>query len=354
LDTGNVQIDHKYLGQPGDLCVSESFNYNTMLEAWKLWAKECNADGTPSIVQLNHAGRQSPAGAGKKSLFEKSIAPSAIPLELGKGLLPRFLSSLVFGTPREMTTKDIRKVVQQFANAARLASDAGFAGIEIHAAHGYLLSQFLSTHSNHRTDDYGGSPSKRARIIVDVIHAIRSVVPANFCIGLKLNSVDHQSEEELKGCIEQLQLITKAGIDFLEISGGSYEDRQLVGERHHTSDRTEQREAFFLDFAEAIRHEFPGLPLMVTGGFRTRKAMSEAIENKACDVIGLARPAVLRPDIPKALILNPKVEQVDLSGEMPTVPVPWFIRLTGVRVLGAGAQTAWYTARLQKIGLSQG
>ncbi|EWG50850.1 hypothetical protein FVEG_09981 [Fusarium verticillioides 7600] len=350
--SGNVQIDHKYMGQPGDVCVSESFDYTKMLGAWRSWAKDCNANGTPSIVQINHPGRQSPIGAGKRGLLEKNLAPSAVPLGFGKGIVARFLSSVVFGTPREMTTEDIRKVVQQFANAARLASDAGFAGIEVHAAHGYLLSQFLSTYSNKRTDEYGGSPLKRAKVVVDVINAIRSVVPANFCVGLKLNSVDHQSEAELKGCIEQLQSITKAGIDFLEISGGSYEDRQLIGEPHHKSDRTKEREAFFLDFAEAIRREFPGLPLIVTGGFRTRKGMNQAVANGACDGIGLARPAVLHPAIPKELILKPEKNNIDLSRDMPTVPVPWFIRLTGIRVLGAGAETAWYGARLKKIGLS--
>jgi len=207
--------------------VSESFEYTKMLEAWKSWAKECNSHGTPTIVQINHPGRQSPMGAGKRGLFEKNLAPSAVRLEFGSGIVARTLSRLVFGTPREMTSEDIRNVVQQFANAARLAADAGFAGVEIHAAHGYLLSQFLSTHSNKRTDEYGGSAVKRAKIVTDVINAVRSVVPANFCIGLKLNSVDHQSEAELRGCVEQLQSITKAGIDFLEISGGSYEDRQV-------------------------------------------------------------------------------------------------------------------------------
>ncbi|RKK76719.1 hypothetical protein BFJ69_g6668 [Fusarium oxysporum] len=350
--SGNVQIDHNYLGQPGDTCVSESFEYTKMLEAWKSWAKECNSHRTPTIVQINHPGRQSPMGAGKRGMFEKNLAPSAVPLEFGSGIVARTLSHLVFGTPREMTSKDIRSVVQQFANAARLAADAGFAGVEIHAAHGYLLSQFLSTHSNKRTDEYGGSAVKRAKIVTDVINAVRSVVPANFCIGLKLNSVDHQSEAELRGCVEQLQSITKAGIDFLEISGGSYEDRQLVGEPFKSSTRTKEREAFFLDFAEAIRCEFPSLPLIVTGGFRTRKGMSKAIADGACDLIGLARPAVLNPSLPKELLFNPEKEEVNLASSIPSIPVPWFIRLLGVRVLGAGTETAWYGARLREIGSS--
>lgn len=201
-----------------------------MLESWKLWAKSCNSNATPTIVQINHPGRQSPIGSGKRSLWEKNLAPSAIPLEFGKSLLARAVSAIAFGVPTEMSIKDIHDVIQRFANTARIASDAGFAGVEIHAAHGYLLAQFLSASANRRTDEYGGSAKARAKLLIDVINAIRSVVPKGFCIGLKLNSVDHQSQTELNACINQLRLITAAGIDFLEISGGSYEDRQVCWE----------------------------------------------------------------------------------------------------------------------------
>lgn len=106
-----------------------------------------------------------------------------------------------------------------------------------------------------------------------------------------------------------------------------------------SSTRTKEREAFFLDFAEVIRREFPSLPLIVTGGFRTRKGMSTAIADGACDLIGLARPAVLNPSLPKELLFNPEKEEVNLASSMPSIPVPWFIRLLGVRVLGAGTET---------------
>jgi 2,4-dienoyl-CoA reductase-like NADH-dependent reductase (Old Yellow Enzyme family) len=134
----------------------------------------------------------------------------------------------MFGTPREMTTQDIRELVDGFARTAKLSAEAGFAGAEIHAAHGYLLDQFLSPKVNKRTDDYGvGSATKGAKVVVEIIEAMRAAVPAGFCIGIKLNSVDHQSPEQLAMCIEQLKLITAAGVDFIEISGGTYENPKV-------------------------------------------------------------------------------------------------------------------------------
>ena len=175
-------------------------------------------------MQLNHPGRQSPLGAGSRGYFAKSLAPSAVPLQIGPSIAQRFISCLIWGTPKEMTTADIQEVIRQFATAARLAFEAGFAGVELHAAHGYLLTQFLSASVNRRTDAYGGSPAARAKIVVDIVTAIRAEVPSSFCVGVKLNSVDHQSASEMRGCIEQLHLIAASGVDFIEISGGSYEN----------------------------------------------------------------------------------------------------------------------------------
>lgn len=222
--TGNVQVDTKYLGQPGDTSIID--NEAKQLESWRTWAKVVKGPkgSTPAIVQLNHPGRQSPIGAGTKGFFTKNVAPSPVPLDLGSGLLARLASALVMGTPREMTPADIEEVVAQFARAARLSADAGFDGVELHAAHGYLLAQFLSPKSNRRTDAYGGSARKSAKIVADIIRAAREATPKGFTIGIKLNSVDHQSESDLEYCIEQLRVITEAGIDFLEVSGGTYEN----------------------------------------------------------------------------------------------------------------------------------
>lgn len=222
--TGNVQIDEAYLGTPEDNAVNERLSHDEHLASWKKWAEVCNRNKTPTIMQLNHPGRQSLPGAGSHGYFGKTVAPSPVPVQLGKNIITRIISALVFGTPRELTEEEIKGVVQRFANGAKLASEAGFSGVQIHGAHGYLLAQFLSAKTNQRTDKYGGSPKNRARIVVEVIEAIRAVVPKTFAVGIKLNSVDHQSEKELAECIEQLEEICREGLDFLEISGGTYEN----------------------------------------------------------------------------------------------------------------------------------
>lgn len=224
--SGNVQVDRTYLGDPRDVTVDLS-RRTELLSKWKTWASTCKRNDTPIIMQINHPGRQSPAGAGTRSFIAKNLAPSAIPLNMGQGLIAKFASAVVFGTPREMNQTDIDLVVQQFVECSLLAAEAGFHGVEIHAAHGYLLTQFLSTETNQRTDEYGGSPEKRAKIVIDIIKAVRTATPEGFCVGVKLNSVDHQSPEALEGCISQLKMIYEAGVDFIEISGGSYEDVQV-------------------------------------------------------------------------------------------------------------------------------
>lgn len=147
---------------------------------------------------------------------------------MGDGWLAKSVVSMVFGTPKAMTEDEISDVVKRFAMTARLAAEAGFAGVEVHAAHGYLLSTFLTAKSNQRTDGYGGSARNRARIVVEVVEAIRNATPKKgFCVGVKLNSADHQTAEALRDSIEQIEAIAEAGIDFLEISGGSYEDPRV-------------------------------------------------------------------------------------------------------------------------------
>lgn len=221
--TGNVAVDQRHLGQPGDVYLTD--DEAQMSVPWKEWVKASKGDHkTPVVVQINHPGRQSPAGAGSRGFFGKALAPSAVPLQMGTGILGFLVSKLGFGTPKAMTVADIEDVVTRFANTARVSAEAGFDGAEIHAAHGYLLAQFLSPKVNQRTDDYGGSAVKRAKIIVDIVKAMRVATPKGFTIGIKFNSVDHQSESELKDCIDQLRVIVDAGIDFLEVSGGTYED----------------------------------------------------------------------------------------------------------------------------------
>jgi 2,4-dienoyl-CoA reductase-like NADH-dependent reductase (Old Yellow Enzyme family) len=224
--TGNVMVDERYKGAAGDLAI-ESDASKRHVEQWKAYATATQKEGTPAFVQLNHPGRQSPLGAGSRGFWDKNLAPSAIGLNIGDNFLARITSGLLFGTPKEMTISDIDDVKRRFAEAAKFCAEVGFAGIELHAAHGYLLAQFLSPRSNMRTDDYGGNPAKRARLVVEIIKAIRSAVPKGFTVGIKLNSADHQRGAKLDDVLAQIGLIVQTGVDFIEISGGSYEDPQV-------------------------------------------------------------------------------------------------------------------------------
>ncbi|PNS21083.1 NADH oxidase [Sphaceloma murrayae] len=353
--TGNVQIDANHLGAPKDLTVDTSIDQSRRLETWKAWAAVIQRGGSPAIVQINHPGRQSPMGAGKRGLLAKSIAPSPVKLHMGDGILAWLLTSLVFGTPKEMTKEDIKQVVQGFADTAKLSADSGFAGVEIHAAHGYLLAQFLSETTNLRTDEYGGSPAARAKIVLEIIAAIRAVVPSKFCVGIKLNSVDHQSSSALKDCIEQLKLVAATGIDFLEISGGSYEDPMMSTgpQAKKKAESTVAREAFFLEFAQKIRQDLPGVPLMVTGGFRTRSGMEAAVSKGDCDLVGIGRPAVINPTLPKDIILNTSVKDDDATLRVETIEASWLLKQTKIKGLAAGSEGSWYAAQIGKMGATK-
>jgi 2,4-dienoyl-CoA reductase-like NADH-dependent reductase (Old Yellow Enzyme family) len=222
-----VDIDH--LGQSKDIAIRDSTqlntaNLNAQEAAWKRWASESQRHGNPIIVQLNHPGRQSPAGAGSRGFFGKTVAPSAIPLNLGDGYLACLARAFIFGTPRALTIPQIEEIVQKFAKSAKFCADVGMSGVELHAAHGYLLAQFLSPKSNARTDAYGGTPEKRAKIVLDIINETRKLVPKTFCIGIKLNSADVQHASSMDETLHQIKLIADAGVDFMEISGGSYEN----------------------------------------------------------------------------------------------------------------------------------
>ncbi|KAL2840929.1 FMN binding oxidoreductase [Aspergillus pseudodeflectus] len=356
--TGSVSIDRMYLTDARDNSYDPS-NTTAFISRWRALTDACTTSSsgntTALIMQINHPGRQSPLCAGSRSFTTKNIAPSPVPLNLGSGLVARFASSLAFGTPREMTKSDIEDVIQRHVHAARLAREAGFHGVQLHAAHGYLFTQFLSSATNRRTADaYGGSVENRARIIVETVRGIRDALGDAFCVGIKLNSVDHQSGEALAECLVQLKMIIAAGVDFVEISGGTYEDPAMMQSasqpptENSKSARTLAREAFFLEFARAIRHEIPDTPLMVTGGFRSRAGVVAAIAESGCDLVGIGRPSVLRPSLPNDVILNREVD--DEQAVFPTKPVeaPWVVRIAQMPAVGSGIESKWYSGQMQQ------
>lgn len=291
--TGNVMIDRSALGEPKNVVLDE----HSDLKAFRRWARDGQTNNCQLWMQLNHPGKQIP-----RFLSPEPVAPSAI--ALGRGL------DKLFAKPRELTNEEIHRIIERFAFAAAKAKETGFAGVQIHGAHGYLVSQFLSPRHNKREDEWGGSAEKRQRFVLAVYGAIREAVGNDFPVGIKLNSADFMkdgfSEEESMGVVRAL---SEAGIDLIEISGGTYEAPAMTG--YKVNDSTRQREAYFLDYADAVRRH-TSVPLMVTGGFRSAEAMQGALDSGATDLIGLARPVAIAPDLPRQLVSDPRAK-VDLK-----------------------------------------
>ncbi len=340
LLTGNVQIDRNVLERPGNVAIDR----NDGLKQLKAWAKAGTVAGNHLWMQISHAGRQSP-----RYITNHTLAPSSVRLPL--------LGN--YATPRELREDEILDFIQRFAHAATTAREAGFTGVQIHSAHGYLLSSFLSPVTNLRRDAWGGSVQNRARFLIEALRATRKAVGADFPIGIKLNSDDFRkggfSNED---CLQVVQLLNAEGVDLLEISGGTYEQPKLLGFEGRGSSAepqrqtTRKREAYFLDYAEKIR-KIAKMPLMVTGGFRTREGMEEALRDNACDVIGLGRPFCTQTDFAKRLLAHeideaPRFEKTVklgqsrwLSGASPI----FFIKI--MNLLG---QQGWYYQQIMRLG----
>ena len=282
--TGNVMVDRRYLERAGNVVLEDDTN----VELFRNWAKQGTTGGNHLWVQLNHPGRQCP-----KMVSTQPLSPSDVQLAmLGN-----------FARPRPMDHSDIEEVIERFITSAQLVKQAGFTGVQIHCAHGYLLSQFLSPKINQRQDQWGGSLENRARIIRRIIVGVRAAVGADFPIGVKLNSADFQKGGfSLEDCITVASWLGEDGVDLLEISGGTYEQLSLIGvEPTDVRESTRKREAYFIEYAERIKQSAK-IPVMITGGFRSRDVMERAIESGEVDVIGLARPLCTEPDCSTKLI----------------------------------------------------
>ena len=224
------------------------------------------------------------------NLGQQTWAPSAIPLDLGK-------LSKRFATPLAMTQEIIDDVIVRFSRTARLGEQAGFTGVEIHAAHGYLLSQFLSPLTNRRTDEWGGALANRARLLLEVVKAVRAVVSPHFCVAVKLNSADFQRGGFTADDARQVvKMLNSLKVDLVELSGGSYEAPAMQGEAR--DGRTLAREAYFVEFARDIR-KVAEMPVMVTGGIR-RRQVAEQVVKSGVDMVGVGTALAIEPDLPRA------------------------------------------------------
>ena len=319
LLTGNVMVDRRALGEPGNVVIEDERD----LPLLRQWAQAATNEGVAIWVQLNHPGRQSPKG-----LNRQNVAPSAIPFG------PEMKA--FFDTPRALSGAEIEDIIARFAKAAAICREAGFTGVQIHGAHGYLVSQFLSPLTNQRQDEWGGSPENRRRFVLELLKAMRAATSPDFPIGIKLNSADFQrggfSEEE---SLEVMRALDAAGIDLIEVSGGTYEAPAMAGLR----ESSRKREAYFMDFAERLRQEVD-TPLMVTGGFRSHAGMSEALGTGALDLVGLARPLAIEPDLPRRL----------LRGQDPLHAVRPIKTGIGLVDRAGLMEVMWYARQLRRMG----
>lgn len=316
LLTGNVMIDRRQLGEPYNVVLEDPRHQ----ESLRGWAATGKAHGARVWMQLNHPGRQVP-----RMLSDHPLAPSAVPLNI-KGFL--------FARPRAMNDDDIHEALVRFGRSAKLAQDAGFDGVQIHGAHGYLINQFLSPLTNRREDRWGGSLANRMRFALEAVHEVRRAVGDAFPIGFKLSSSDFlRGGFDTDEALEVATALDTVGVDLIEVSGGTYESTAMLGLARGV-DRS--REAYFGGFARAMKRRVDAA-VMLTGGNRSRSGVSDAVATRECDLVGFARPMALVPDIPRRL----------LGGEeLPPLPRP---RRVPVRSVEAFSRAMWHERQLRRM-----
>ena len=286
--TGNVMVDPHAMTGPGGIALHAASDLST----FKKWATLSKQHDVKIIMQINHPGRQT-----FKNLGGKTMAPSSTALSLGK-------HSSMFAKPIAMTQADIQDVIVQFITTAKKAQEAGFDGVQIHAAHGYLLSQFLSPLVNKRTDEWGGELVNRSRLLLDIVSGVKEAVQDTFSVSVKLNSADFQRGGfDTDDAIFVVQQLEDTNIDFVELSGGSYEAPAMQG--RSADEKTLGREAYFLEFAKSIAQRTK-LKIMTTGGI-TRLPIANQVISEHIDMVGIASAMAFSPDLAKQWKNSPNV-----------------------------------------------
>ncbi|KFL36831.1 NADH:flavin oxidoreductase/NADH oxidase family protein [Arenimonas donghaensis] len=346
LLTGNVVIDHRVLERPGNVAIDPGFAPSvdaTARARLRAWASAGTRAGNQLWMQVSHAGRQSP-----RYVTRRPVGPSDVQLDLMGN----------YARPRALREDEILGLVRRFAQVAVIARDCGFTGVQVHGAHGYLLSSFLSPVTNRRSDAWGGSLENRARFLLETVRAVRKAVGNDFPVSVKLNSDDFR-----KGgfshvdCLGVVGMLNGAGVDLLEISGGNYEQPRLLGLSGRADDAvevrasTQVREAYFLDYAAAIRR-VATMPLMVTGGFRSREGMESALAGGDTDMLGIARPFCTHPDVARQLLAReidtlPAYEhRLHLRPRGRLSPASPWLAAKMINVLGA---QGWYYQQMARL-----
>ncbi len=342
LLSGNIQVDGDHLERPGNVIVDSKLSEDAF-SALQRMAAAGTRNGNHLWAQISHAGRQT-----QKIVNPAPKAPSAVRLRLPQSQ---------FGEPVALTAEEIESVIERFVGCALTCKEAGFTGVQFHSAHGYLLSQFLSPLTNHREDEWGGTLENRARALIAIVTKAREVLGADFPISVKLNSADFQKGGfDFDDSLTVAKWLANAGVDLLEISGGTYEQPRLLNldgvepiEEQSLARSTLAREAYFVDFAKAMREEL-SMPIMVTGGLRRREVMNHVLETGGADMIGLGRPLCVDADGPNRL-LNGEDELARYEDNLSLLPswLMWLTKFNAVRTINSFATQFWFYEQIANI-----
>ena len=330
LITGNIMVDRAHLGEPGNIAIED----DRALPQLMSWTKAAHDGGAVIFAQLNHPGRQS----NLLDIGHRPVAPSAVPLALPGATVPR-----------ELTGSEIEQIIERFAVAAEVCEAAGFDGVQLHAAHGYLVTQFLSPLTNLREDEWGGDATRRMRFLVELVRRVRSRVSPGFAVAVKLNSADFQrggfTEDDSRAVVAALAL---EDVDLIEVSGGNYESPAMAGS---AASSTRTREAYFLDYARAVRDAAGDVPLAVTGGFRSRSGMQDALTAGDCDVVGIARPAVTTTDAADVIL---RARAAELTTHEIGAGMRGLLgRFADLKVVDGVLNLAWNTDQMHRLARGQ-
>jgi len=312
--TGNAMVDRRHLERARNVVIDPV----TDRDAMRRWAQ---AAGPRALVQISHPGRQT-----TRFVNSHPVSPSGGPAVALAGL---------FAGPRELSTGEIIEIRTRFVTAGRLAVEAGFAGVQVHAAHGYLLSSFLDPNLNLRQDDYGGSIEGRSRLLLETIEGLRQELPVASAVAVKLDFRDG-GEEDLTWLAEQLGT---RGVDLIEVSGGNYEKPAMLGMEADGSQIASDHESPFWQGAATVA-EATDVPVMLTGGLRTRAGVDEALR-AGIAMVGVGRPLAVRPALAGEFVSG---RTADLDRPAPRIGGPGIAKKLG----GAAANSGWHRLQMKR------
>ena len=288
--TGNVMVAPDAMTGPGGVYLGkDTLSDPDVKKRFEAWSAAGKSGGSALYMQISHPGRQVYA-----AMKTDVVSASATKLKMEGA------AAKMFTDARALSGDEVKAMVTRFADTAEAAEAAGFDGVQIHAAHGYLVAQFLSPLSNLRDDEWGGSLENRARFLLEIVRAVKARTGKGFGVAVKLNSADFQKggydENDAKQVVEWLN---DEGLDFVELSGGSYESAAMAGAAEDDNpSSTLLREIYFIEFARLI-NEAAKMPLMVTGGVTRRETAETALDSGAVEIVGIARAFGFNPHLPK-------------------------------------------------------